>query len=136
MSPFETSDQPVTELWNGRIVHGVEYTSPQLRKVPTTYFNPDSGIGRVLLEPNGGKPRRVGVIGLGVGTLAAYARPGDYFRFYEINPMVEQMARGYFHFLSDCSGKVDVIRGDARLALERKAPRTLTCSFWMRFRAT
>ena len=45
-APFETSDQPVTELWNGRIVHGVEYTSPQLRKVPTTYFNPDSGIGR------------------------------------------------------------------------------------------
>ena len=62
------------------------------------------------------------MIGLGVGTLAAYARPGDYFRFYEINPMVEQMARGYFHFLSDCSGKVDVIRGDARLALEREAP--------------
>jgi hypothetical protein len=119
-APYENTVQPVNELWNGRIVHGVEYTAPQLRKIPTAYFEPGAGIGRVLSEPSAGRQRRVGVIGLGIGTLAAYARPGDYFRFYEINPMVEQMARDHFHYLGDCEGKVDTVIGDARLALERE----------------
>ena len=65
---------------------------------------------------------RVGLVGLGIGTLATYARPGDQFRFYEINPMVERLARKYFHYLSDCRGKVDVIHGDARLTLDRETP--------------
>jgi spermidine synthase len=68
-----------------------------------------------------GKSRRVGLVGLGIGTLAAYANPGDYYRFYEINPLVEPMARKYFFYLDQCRGKVDVISGDARLALDREA---------------
>jgi hypothetical protein len=121
-APYNDSAQPVDELWNGRIVHGTEYAARALRRVPTTYYAPDSGIGRVLSEPPSPKPRRVGVIGLGIGTLAAYARPGDDYRFYEINPMVERMAREYFHFLGDCAGQVDVIQGDGRLTLERETP--------------
>jgi spermidine synthase len=62
----------------------------------------------------------VGLVGLGIGTLAAYANPGDYYRFYEINPLVEPMARKYFFYLDRCRGKVDVVGGDARLSLDRE----------------
>jgi hypothetical protein len=64
----------------------------------------------------------VGTIGLGVGTLAAYARPGDQYRFYEINPTVPEMANRYFTYLKDCRGRQDVVLGDARLTLEREEP--------------
>ena len=121
-SHFGNLDEGLDELRNGRIVHGREYTNPQHRKLPTAYYGPDSGIGRLLLATAGGRPRRVGIIGLGVGTLAAYAQPGDSFRFYEINPMVEQMARQYFHYLGDCAGRVNVVLGDARLNLDREKP--------------
>jgi spermidine synthase len=67
-------------------------------------------------------PIRVGVIGLGTGTLAAYSRPGDRYTFYEINPLVVQLARTEFTFLSDSPGRIDVISGDARLSLERQEP--------------
>jgi spermidine synthase len=63
---------------------------------------------------------RVGVIGLGTGTMAAYARPGQVFRFYEINPLVEHLARSYFGYLGEAQGQVDVVLGDARLMLERE----------------
>ena len=72
---------------------------------------------------------RVGAIGLGVGTLAAYARPGDVFRFYEINPEVVRMARQYFTYLADCRGRCDVVLGDARLSLE-SASRRRSSIFW------
>jgi hypothetical protein len=121
-SHFGNLEEGLDELRNGRIVHGREFTNPQHRKLPTAYYGPDSGIGRLLLATAGGRPRRVGVIGLGVGTLAAYAQPGDAFRFYEINPMDEQMARQHFHYLGDCAGRVDVVLGDARLNLDREKP--------------
>ena len=107
---------------NGRIAHGFEYKNPALRSVPTSYYSPESGIGLVLSNRPGERPRRVGLVGLGIGTLATYARPGDQFQFYEINPMVERLAREYFHYLSDCRGKVDIIHGDARLTLDREPP--------------
>ena len=62
------------------------------------------------------------MVGLGVGTLAAYARPGDHMRFYEINPEVCRLARSRFSFLANCRGTVEVVQGDARLSLEREAP--------------
>lgn len=62
----------------------------------------------------------MGVIGLGVGTIATYAEPGDRFRLYEINPQVEQLARVYFTYLADCEGEESVILGDARISLERE----------------
>ena len=82
---------------------------------------PTSGIGMALKYMRR-SPMKVGVIGLGAGSLAVYARPGDLFRFYEINPLVERLARQKFTYLSDCRGKVEVVLGDARLSLEREQP--------------
>jgi len=108
------------KLINGSVMHGVEFTDPpEWTQVPTTYYGPKSGIGLALSLPRN-KPRRVGIIGLGAGTLAAYARPGDYYRFYEINAQVESLARDYFHYLDGCRGTVEVVHGDARLELERE----------------
>jgi spermidine synthase len=70
-------------------------------------------------------PIRVGVIGMGTATLAVYGRPGDYFRFYEINPKVIDLARREFTFLNEGRGKCDIILGDARLSLEREADQAL-----------
>jgi spermidine synthase len=87
---------------------------------PTSYYVRQSGVGRLLSEATPGKSRRVGLVGLGIGILAAYANPGDYYRFYEINPLVEPLVRKYFFYLDQCRGKVDVVCGDARLALDRE----------------
>jgi len=113
-------------LVHGRIVHGVQWTDPAKRNLPTTYYGPTSGIGvaalrhpRRLSDPNGGT-LRVGVVGLGAGTTAAYGRAGDYFRFYEINPDVTRLAREHFRFLHDTPAAVDVVSADARIALERE----------------
>jgi spermidine synthase len=114
-------DEPTHELVNGRIEHGFQFLNPQLRRVPTSYYGLESGVGRALSLPANG-PRRVGLVGLGTGTLATYARPGDHFRIYEINATVEEFARTYFTFLSDCEGNVEIIHGDARLNLSRETP--------------
>jgi spermidine synthase len=69
-----------------------------------------------------GKARRVGIVGLGAGTLATNGREGDSFRFYEINPAVIQIASRYYHFLDTSPARTDVLMGDGRLALEKLAP--------------
>ncbi|HET6324701.1 MAG TPA: fused MFS/spermidine synthase [Planctomycetaceae bacterium] len=115
------NDEPVRELLNGRIQHGFQFVSPDLQKIPTSYYGFKSGVGRALSVSTDG-PRHVGLVGLGTGTLATYARPKDHFQFYEINSKVEDLARTYFTFLSDSNGKVEVIRGDARLNLSREPP--------------
>jgi len=106
-------------LSNGAILHGAQFLAPEHGEVAGTYYGHDSGVAMAIRTlPEG--PRRVGVIGLGAGTLAVYARPGDSYRFYEINPVVIQVARTEFHYLRDCAGATDVVLGDARLALERE----------------
>lgn len=117
---FKDEIRPARILINGRTTHGFEYTDQELRAVPTTYYDEPSGIGRLLSHGQPDTPRRVGVVGLGIGTLASYARAGDTFRFYEINDHVERIARNQFHFLEQCRGKVEVVIGDARLSLERE----------------
>jgi SAM-dependent methyltransferase len=117
------SGRPARFLQNGQIVHGVEFTDPALASLPTTYYGRKSGVGLALSLPRD-KPRRVGLIGLGIGTLAAYARSGDYYRFYEINPKVEELARQYFHFLEHCRGNFEIVHGDGRLELEREPPQS------------
>jgi SAM-dependent methyltransferase len=107
-------------LYNGRTLHGIEFMSPDKLRLPTAYYGPESGVGQLLSQ---GKPgRRIGLVGLGVGTLAAYGQPGDTFRFYEINPAVIDVARRYFHFLGTSAATTSVIEGDGRLALEREPP--------------
>ena len=109
----------VRVLDNGPIRHGAQFLSRSRRRIPTTYYGTDSGVG-FALSSFPGRAVRVGVVGLGAGTLAAFGRQGDSYRFYEINPAVIQVARAEFSFLSDCPCSVTVVEGDARLALERE----------------
>jgi hypothetical protein len=117
-------------LRHGRTVHGVQFPEPDKRRQPTAYYGPTSGIGLLMLH----HPRRldsnpsqrslrVGVIGLGIGTIAAYGQPGDYIRFYEIDPAIIHIAaagNGYFTYLRDSRARIDTVPGDARLSMERE----------------
>jgi hypothetical protein len=108
---------------HGVVNHGTQFLDPSKKGIATMYFGKGSG-GQLAIEnfrENGG-PERVGIIGLGVGTLAAYGRAGDTYRFYELNPDVVDLARREFTFLSDSKAKVDVVVGDGRLSLERESP--------------
>ncbi len=110
------------KLMNGTIDHGLQFLAPSRRRMPTTYYGKSSGVGVALLAAGEKGPLRVGVIGLGAGTLAAYSRPGDRYTFYEINPLDVQMAEQYFTFLKDSAAAIDIVPGDARLSLERQVP--------------
>ncbi|MDF1513720.1 MAG: hypothetical protein P1S60_07925, partial [Anaerolineae bacterium] len=109
-------------LSHGTTIHGMQFKDSELRKDPIAYFNPGSGIGRLLTGLNQDpQPRKVGILGLGVGTLAAYGREQDLYRFYEINPDVVTLAEGmegYFTYLANSPADIDVVLGDARLSLE------------------
>ena len=110
------------QLLNGTIEHGAEWFAPQFRGQPLTYYAPNSGLGLAMRLCCGAATKRVGVIGLGTGTVAAYGNPGDVIRFYEINPLVERLARQWFTFLHDSPAQTDVVLGDARLSLAAEAP--------------
>jgi hypothetical protein len=118
--PSARANEPIRMLVHGTVDHGRQFLNPALRRLPTTYYGPESGIGLVLSRRRG--PARLGVIGLGTGTLATYARPGDSVRFYEVNPAVIRLARECFTFLADCRASVQVVTGDGRLSLEREPP--------------
>jgi len=118
----DTGGELFRTLIHGGIAHGGQLLREDLRMAPSSYFGPTSGYGRVFASlPEG--PRKVGVIGLGAGALAAYARPGDDWVFYEISPSVVRAAREEFTFLPKFPGRHEVVVGDGRLALEREAPR-------------
>ncbi|MGD0630293.1 MAG: fused MFS/spermidine synthase [Terracidiphilus sp.] len=104
-------------LTNGTIQHGTQIFSPELRKTPTTYYAEDSGVGVALRFCCHGGARNIGVVGLGVGTIAAYGRPGDKIRFYEINPAVYPIAQHLFTYMRDSAAQVDSVEGDARTSL-------------------
>jgi spermidine synthase len=102
-------------------MHGEQMMHEKFRRRPTTYYEETSGIGAAI-ESRQAKPVRVGVIGLGTGTIAAYGRKGDVYKFYEIDPDVVRVARTDFTYLSDCPAEVQIALGDARLTLEREPP--------------
>ena len=110
------------QLLNGTIEHGAEWFAPQFLGQPLTYYAPDSGLGLAMRLCCGTDPKRVGVIGLGTGTVAAYGNRGDVIRFYEINPLVERLASHWFTFLHGSGAKTDVVLGDARLSLATESP--------------
>jgi hypothetical protein len=112
-------------LTHGTINHGEEFLNPARRNWPTTYYGPHTGIGITIREKQKKGAIRVGVVGLGTGTVAAYGRLGDYYRYYEINPLVLNIARTQFYFLPDCKAKLDVAMGDARLSMEKESPQNL-----------
>jgi hypothetical protein len=146
-------DRPDVELtmrqvWNGPINHGgqvydirvrKEEANPltmsdrplnipsveQARALPTTYYGPKAGGGIAMrFHPNGpDQPRRIGIVGLGAGTLAVYGNPGDTIRYFEINPEVPIIADKYFTFLSDCRRRgvgLEIVMGDGRLSLQKE----------------
>ncbi len=105
------------KLIHGVINHGEQMRREQYRRMPVTYFCAQSGIGRAM-HAQEGRPRRIGILGLGCGTLAAYGRAGDTLRIYEINPLVLDIARTEFTYLKDSPAKVEVALGDGRLLLD------------------
>ena len=107
---------------HGSTSHGSQFLEPDLKRVPTLYYAEPGGAGLTFQNFPRKDNRKVGLVGLGVGTLATYGRPGDTFRFYEIDPDVERLARAHFSFLSDSPTKTEVVLGDARLSLEREDP--------------
>ena len=112
-------------LVHGAILHGDQYMDPPYNRSATTYYKTKSGIGRIILLKEKlapGKPRKVGVIGLGTGTIATYANKNDIYRFYDINPDVVTIARRDFTYLKDTEAKIEISLGDARLNLERESP--------------
>ncbi len=110
-------------LANGVITHGTQYLAPALAHRPTEYYGEASGIGHAMTAlQRDPAPHRIGVIGLGAGTLAAYGRAGDVMRFYEINPQVIDIAQHEFTFLHDSAAHVEVAPGDARLSLAAEPP--------------
>jgi len=122
----------VNVLMHGRIIHGFQVLAPSQRRVPTSYYGPKSGAAlaisnhpRRVSGADGDHALRIGVAGLGAGTIAAFAEREDAVTFYEINPDVPRFARNpqLFTYLSDCPGKVVIVMGDARLSLERELAR-------------
>ena len=111
----------VRRLMHGVIMHGEQYLEPNLSRQPTSYYGPDSGIG-LAIKHYRDRPLRLGVIGLGTGTLAAWGKPGDVFRFYELDPQVLAVAQREFTYLRDSRAQIETALGDARLNLEREPP--------------
>jgi hypothetical protein len=111
-------------LRHGRIRHGYQFTKPKRQMIPTSYYNIKSGVGWALHNLRSVGPVHIGAIGLGVGTIAAYGKQGDRFRFYEIDPDVAALAQSqnnFFRYLTKTPADVAVILGDGRISLERES---------------
>jgi hypothetical protein len=122
----QTSAQgPLRALLNGTTTHGVQFREESSSRRPLAYYAETSGVGRAIATlREGGVPLRIGAVGLGAGVLAGYCQPGDRFEFYELNPLVAQVARDPFTFLRDCAG-ASIQLGDARLVLANQDPQEL-----------
>jgi SAM-dependent methyltransferase len=118
---MDESDLRYRSLVHGVILHGEQWLSEKYRRSATTYYKMTSGIGRVLLAFEG-KPIKVGVIGLGAGSIAVYGDADDNYKFYDIDPAVEEVAYKWFTYITDTPAKVDIVLGDARLSMEREPP--------------
>ncbi len=113
-------------MYHGGIIHGGQLQGPEYKNVASDYFGPGSGYGRMFTAMNElrPQPRKIGIIGLGAGVVAAYGRQDDEIVFYEISPKVIDIEKKDFSFLRDTPAKVaPVVLGDGRLSLEREAPR-------------
>jgi hypothetical protein len=119
---WDEPDEHKLLLQHGTTFHGLQFQSAEKRDIPTAYYSPESGVGLVMRNFRTEQSRRIGIVGLGVGTIAIYGQASDVIRFYEINKEVENLAREYFSFLADSAAKVEVALGDARLTMENEAP--------------
>ena len=106
-------------LLHGATTHGLQFVSDERRNWPTTYYGETSGVGLAIKHlPEG--PRRLGLVGLGTGTLASYGQAGDYMRIYEINPAVRDLTETIFSYTRDTPAEVEIAMGDARLSMEHE----------------
>jgi hypothetical protein len=108
------------------IEQGSQFLVPERRNVLTCAYNKLSGLSRALAyhrkrRDGTGGALRIGIIGLGAGMIAAYGKPGDYVRYYELNPAVADLANRHFTFLKDSEARIDVLLGDGRILLERES---------------
>jgi spermidine synthase len=118
----ETAGVPAhREMVHGTIVQGSQFLDPARRREPTSYYARGTG-GAMVLDSFRRPGGRVGVIGLGVGGMAAFGNRGETYRFYELNPEVITLAREHFSFVSDSEAHVETVAGDGRLSLEREQP--------------
>jgi spermidine synthase len=108
-------------LTHGRIRHGMQLSDPARARWPTMYFGPGTAVAQVLSEHAAGRARHIGIVGLGVGTLAAYGGERDRLRFYELDPNVLELAQRYFTFLRDTPARSSFVLGDGRLSLARES---------------
>jgi hypothetical protein len=122
-------DHDIRVLAHGTTAHGLQILTPGRERELTSYYSAYSGVGQALLRlPRiAGPSARIGAVGLGTGTLACYTRPGQDWRFYEIDPLMIRIARqsGKFTYLARCNPNAKVILGDARLSLAHAAPASL-----------
>lgn len=110
----------ILKLIHGRTMHGKQFASEKRRLWPTTYYGEKSGAGLILRNHRRGEAKRVGIVGLGIGTLAAYGNEGDTYRFYEINPDMIDLAERFFAYVEACKTKPEFVEGDARMSLENE----------------
>jgi hypothetical protein len=115
-----TDREATRNLLHGVILHGKQFLAAGRRDELTTYYGPTSGVGRAIASRQEHGPVKVAVVGLGTGTLAAWGRPGDTFRFYELDPEVIEVAKTHYTFLRDSKARIETVAGDARLQLERE----------------
>lgn len=123
LGPLRVVDVPEGRvLTHGRIQHGLQLRDPKESATPTMYFGPGTALERVFRRHHQGRPRSIGVVGLGIGTIAAYGERGDTLRFYELDQNVVDLARRHFTFLGSSRARIDIVLGDGRLALAGEPP--------------
>ncbi len=118
-------EDAMRSLYNGKVLHGAQFLAPAKSRIATAYYAPETGVGLAMRWLRRGEPWRVAVVGLGTGTLAVYGRPGDSYRFFDINPAVIGVAWRDFRYLRDSAAKVETIAVDGRIGLAREAPGSL-----------
>jgi spermidine synthase len=122
---LRVEDDPETnrrDMFHGSILHGTQFLDAEREQLPTTYYGRKSGVGLTLEKHRPRRKRRIGIVGLGVGTLATYGKHHDMMRLYEINPEVVRLAETHFTFLDETDAETEIILGDARLSMEYEAP--------------
>jgi hypothetical protein len=120
-----TGDDAIRSLFNGKVLHGVQYLAAAKSRIATAYYAPETGVGLVMRWLRGGDRWRVAVVGLGAGTLAVYGRPGDSYRFFDINPAVIGIAWRDFRYLRESAANVETVAVDGRLGLAREPAHSL-----------
>jgi hypothetical protein len=114
--------QHLRRMYHGAIIHGAQFVDPKRRTIATEYYGASSLVAKALKQRATQQSLHIGVLGLGVGTLARYARAQDRIQFFEINPSVERFARQYFWYLQTTPAQLSVTIGDARSSLEQLEP--------------